>query len=142
MKRKAVVWMSLIMLGAIQVVRGNGGDLIVATNSAPATAHCGAVISVSDVSSNTSGLFGVNPSTTYMYISPTLSIAGLTEVGTHSVPLIGPHGSYSWSGNVTVPASLATGNYNFITVCDKTHAATESNYDDNTNHCPIAITCP
>jgi hypothetical protein len=119
-----------------------GGDMIVTTNWAPTSAHCGAVISVGDVTSNTSGLFGVTLSTTYMYINTTLSIAGLTEVGTHTVPALATHGSYSWSGNVTVPAGLTAGNYFFITVCDKPHNAQESNYNNNTNYCAIAISCP
>lgn len=119
-----------------------GGDLIVKTNWAPTSAHCGAVIAVGDIESNTSGLFGVNPSTAYMYISPTLNMANFTEVGTHSEGAVGTHGASSWSGNVTVPATLASGNYYFITVCNETHTAPESSYNDNTNYCPIAITCP
>jgi len=133
---------AIIVIWNIKHGPGNLSDLVAQTNSAPATAHCGSVIAVSDVISNQSSTVQAGATVACMYMNTSLTIVGASNLGTHSTSAIGPKGKFTWSGNVTVPGTQPAGTNYFMTVCDCQNNVLESNENNNTNYWIIVISCP
>ena len=116
-------------------------DLIIASVSATNTASQGATIAFSDVTKN---LQYFTPSSFYDYIYICTSSNGLDAscyVTNHIVPVaLGPGGTYSWSGTITVPAGTPLGTNFLCDVADGMGTIKESNPNNNTNSVMIIIT--
>jgi len=117
-----------------------GGDLVVSSFGAPATAGPGTVITVTDTTANT-GSAAVAASTTRFYLSvnAALDATDILLDGAHSVPALTTGTSHASSTWVTIPASLATGSYYLFAKADADGLVPETNESNNTSIRTIQI---
>jgi subtilase family serine protease len=109
-----------------------GPDLAQASTTAPSTGGAGGTIAVGDTAKNQGG-GAAGASTTGIYISTTsvFSSSSATLLGTRAVPALAAGTVSTGSTTVTLPATLATGNYYVIAVADTNSAVAETNETNN-----------
>jgi subtilisin family serine protease/subtilase family serine protease len=108
-----------------------GGDLIVASLSAPGVAMAGGQITVTDTTTN-QGTGAVPESAIGFYLSDNSSFSSNdTFLGSRGVGGLNPSQSSSGSTQLVIPALTAAGNYYVIAVADWNGAAAESNETNN-----------
>ncbi len=103
-----------------------GGDLVVASLSAPVSAGAGATITVSDTTRN-QGAGSLAASTTRVYFSANSALdAGDTLLGSRAVPALTSGASSAGAIAATIPAGTAAGIYYLIAVADADGAVPET----------------
>jgi subtilisin family serine protease/subtilase family serine protease len=119
-----------------------GGDLIVASLTAPGIAMASGQITVTDTTTN-QGTGSVPESSTGFYLSDNSSF-GSTDVflGSRVVASLNPSQSSSASTQLSVPAGTVAGNYYVIAVADWNGSAPESNETNNTRSAGYARVGP
>jgi subtilisin family serine protease/uncharacterized membrane protein len=117
-----------------------GGDLVISSFAAPATAGPGATIIVTDTTANT-GAAPVAASTTRFYLSVNagLDAADTLLDGGHSVPALAAGASSAASTAVVIPASLPTGTYFLFAKADADNVVPETQESNNTSARTIQI---
>ncbi len=117
-----------------------GADLVISIGSAPATAGPGAAISVTDTTRNL-GAAAAGASTTRFYLSADAVLdASDVALGTRAVPALAASGGVSTgSTSLTIPTTIAAGNYFIIARADADGAVVEMDEANNTASRAIAI---
>ncbi|HKT79286.1 MAG TPA: CARDB domain-containing protein [Vicinamibacterales bacterium] len=117
-----------------------GGDLVVSSMTAPATAGAGSAIVVSDTVTNAGGA-QVGASTTRFFISTksVLDEAAQPAAGGRDVPALAPGAVNTGSSNVVIPSSLPTGIYYLFASADGDDAIEETKETNNSASRVIAI---
>jgi subtilisin family serine protease len=110
-----------------------GGDLVVSSFTAPATAGPGTIITVMDTTGNTgSGAIGASTTRFYLSANAGLDASDILLDGGHSVPALAAGASHTSSTPVTIPASIATGSYYLFAKADGDNTVPETQESNNT----------
>jgi subtilisin family serine protease len=117
-----------------------GGDLIVSSMTVPGEAAPGAIISVTDTTTN-QGAGAVSASVMRFYLSTNKSLDGgdTPLTGSRQIPALAATSSSSGSSSVTLPSGLATGVYYVIGHADGDSAVSETIETNNTASRAITI---
>lgn len=117
-----------------------GGDLIVSSLVAPATAGAGSAVAVTDTTMNR-GPAPVAASTTRFYLSvdTLLSAADVRLEPGRAVASLAAGASSSGTTSVTIPPGTATGAYFLIAKADADGAVVEGNETNNTRYVQVRV---
>jgi subtilase family serine protease len=116
-----------------------GPDLVVSTLSAPANAGAGAMIAVSETTTNQGG-GSAGASVTKFYLSTNFSLdATDTPLESRPVPALGPSASSSATTNVIIPPSTLTGQYYLIANADAGAAVAEPMESNNVKYVIVRV---
>jgi subtilase family serine protease len=100
----------------------------------------GSPLTISDTVTNKAGTSTAGASTTNFYLLTTSTFgSGATLLGSRAVPSLGAGASNSGSTKVTIPTTIAVGNYFLIAVADANSNVAESDETNNTTSIAIAI---
>jgi len=115
-------------------------DLFISALSVSGSMKRGNPMNISDTVTNKAGTSTAGSSTTNFYLSTTSTFgSGATLLGSRAVSSLGAGASNSGSTKVTIPTTIAVGNYFLIAVADANSNVAESNETNNTASIAIAI---
>jgi len=117
-----------------------GGDMVVSALTVPGGAAPGAVITVTDTTTN-HGAGAVPASLTRFFLSTnkTFDAGDTLLAGSRSVPALGGTTSSSGSSSLTLPSGITTGSYYVIAYADGDNAVSETFETNNTAARGISI---
>src|SRR5439155_22460979 len=102
-------------------------DLFISTLSVSSSGKRGSPLNISDTVTNKAGTSTAGSSTTKFYLSTTVTLGlGATLLGSRAVPSLSSGASNSGTTKVTIPTTIAVGNYFLIAVADANSNVAES----------------
>ena len=118
-----------------------GPDLRVTQLSSPGSAARGSSIAITDTTKNTGGGSTGVSSTTKFYLSKNTQIDGTDpQLGQRVVPILAPNGFSTMTTTVTIPNSVAAGNYYVIALADSADTVDETSEVNNKRSVAITVT--